>query len=84
MQRDPKYDRELTKEALVWLKKIVGEEYGVPISVDEQDTITEALKDGQYLCKAINIIEPSSDGSKKTHNQHTQTLHTGKRARPQT
>ena len=61
LQRDAKYDPQLAAEALEWLKAIVGEGYCVSIGDSpDADSIVEALKNGQYLCKAINIIQPGS------------------------
>lgn len=50
---DAKYDPELERQARDWLEKVVGEPF-------PDGSFHEALKDGVYLCKAINVIAPGS------------------------
>ena len=48
-----KYDPQLETQARAWLEAVVGEPF--PAS-----DFHEALKDGIYLCKAINKLQPGS------------------------
>lgn len=48
-----KYDPQLEKEARDWMVRIVGE----PLP---SGTFHAALKDGVYLCKLINALQPGS------------------------
>jgi len=48
-----KYDPKLEKEAREWLQSVVGEPFPA-------GSFHEALKDGVYLCKAINKLAPGS------------------------
>lgn len=48
-----KYDPKLEKEAREWLQAVVGEPFPA-------GSFHEALKDGVYLCKAINKLAPGS------------------------
>ena len=52
-KQDSKYDTKLEKEAKEWLKAVVGEPFPA-------GTFHEALKDGVYLCKAINKLAPGT------------------------
>lgn len=54
-QLDTKYDPVLEAEARDWLEAVVGEPF------PKAGSFHEALKDGAYLCKAMNILEPSSN-----------------------
>ena len=48
-----KYDPELERQARDWLEAVVGEPFPA-------GSFHEALKDGVYLCKTINILQPGS------------------------
>lgn len=48
-----KYDPQLEKEAREWLVAVVGEPF-------PGGSFHEALRDGIYLCKAINKLQPGS------------------------
>ncbi|KAL5457568.1 hypothetical protein EMCRGX_G034839 [Ephydatia muelleri] len=48
-----KYDPALEKECRDWLQAVVGEPF-------PKGTFQQALKDGTYLCKAINKLKPGS------------------------
>ena len=48
-----KYDPKLERGAREWLQKVVGEPF-------PSGSFHEALKDGVYLCKAINKLKPGS------------------------
>lgn len=52
-KRDAKYDPKLEREAREWLKSVVGEPF-------PSGSFHAALKDGVYLCKAINKLQPGS------------------------
>ena len=48
-----KYDPELESQARAWLQAVVGEPF-------PSGSFHEALKNGVYLCKAINVLQPGS------------------------
>lgn len=48
-----KYDPGLERQARDWLQAVVGEPF-------PGGSFHEALKDGVYLCKAINVLQPGS------------------------
>lgn len=52
-KKDAKYDAGLEAQAREWLERVVGEPF-------PGGSFHEALKDGVYLCKAINKIQPGS------------------------
>ncbi len=52
-KQDAKYDRNLESAAKNWLQSVVGEPF-------PSGSFHEALKDGVYLCKAINKLSPGS------------------------
>lgn len=52
-KQSSKYDSNLEREARDWLVSVVGEPF-------PSGTFHEALKDGVYLCKAINKLSPNS------------------------
>ena len=52
-KQDSKYDSDLERQARSWLQSIVGEPF-------PGGSFHEALKDGVYLCKAINKLRPGS------------------------
>ena len=52
-KQDGKYDPELEAQARDWLEKVVGERFPA-------GSFADALKDGTYLCKAINVLQPGS------------------------
>ncbi len=52
-KQDSKYDPEQEAQARQWLEAVVGE--GFP-----PGSFHDALKDGIYLCKAINVLRPGS------------------------
>lgn len=54
-----KYDANLDLKARQWLEEIVGEPFPTGLEPDSK-TFHEALKDGVYLCKAINVLQPGS------------------------
>ena len=51
-QQDAKNDPVREEEARDWLQAVVGEPF-------PEGTFHEALKDGIYLCKAIQALDPS-------------------------
>lgn len=53
-----KYDVSLAQSAVEWMESVVGEPTGC--SDYESDTLKNNLKDGVYLCKLINVIQPGS------------------------
>ncbi len=52
-KREKSYDCELEGKAQDWLVKLVGEPF-------PSGSFHEGLKDGAYLCKAINVLKPGS------------------------
>jgi hypothetical protein len=48
-----KYDPELEAQARDWMELIIGEPF-------PSGTFHDALKDGLYLCKLINVLQPGS------------------------
>ena len=59
MQQDTKYDKDKESEARAWLQELTGEPF--PTGLDPgSSSLHEALKDGVYLCKAINALQPGS------------------------
>ena len=52
-KQDKKHDPKLEAEAKSWLQSVVGEPFPA-------GSFHEALKDGVYLCKAINKLKPGS------------------------
>ena len=59
MQKAAKYDSTEDSKARAWLEEVTGEPF--PTGLDpKSDTFHEALKDGVYLCKAINALQPGS------------------------
>lgn len=52
-KQDAKYNPELEAGARAWLEKVVGEPFPT-------GSFHEALKNGVYLCKAINVLKPGS------------------------
>lgn len=52
-KQDSKYDSKLESEARAWLQALVGEPF-------PSGSFYEALKNGVYLCKAINKLKPGS------------------------
>lgn len=55
LQKAAKYDPEREKEAKEWMKAVVG---SFP-----DGKFQEALKDGVFLCKLINKLQPGSVSS---------------------
>lgn len=61
-----KYDPELASQVLFWMKEVMGDE-----SLDtsgDRETFYRQLKDGQVLCRLINILQPGSIPEKKINN----------------
>lgn len=52
-----KYDSELASQAVEWMEGIAGSS---GVSDPSSDSVHAALKDGVYLCKLINVIQPDS------------------------
>ena len=50
-----KYDPELEREACEWMEAVTGE----PVPTG-RDKFHAALKDGTYLCRLINVLQPGS------------------------
>lgn len=59
MQKAAKYDKELDAKARAWLQEVAEEPFPIGLEPDST-TFHEALKDGTYLCKVINKLEPGS------------------------
>lgn len=53
MQQDAKYDAGMEAQAREWLEAVAGEPFPA-------ESFHEALKDGTYLCKVINKLQPGS------------------------
>ena len=53
MQTDAKHDPKMEAEAQDWLQALVGEPF-------PDGSFHEALKDGTYLVKAMNALNPSA------------------------
>ena len=53
LQQDAKHDPQMEADARSWLEAIAGEPF-------PDGSFHEALKDGVYLCKVINQLEPGS------------------------
>jgi len=52
-----KYSEEAAEECLYWIREVLGED----IKVDgSQDNFYELLKDGQVLCRLINVLKPGA------------------------
>uniref|UniRef100_A0A1B6L9J9 Transgelin n=1 Tax=Graphocephala atropunctata TaxID=36148 RepID=A0A1B6L9J9_9HEMI len=60
-----KYSEELAQESLEWVRTITNEDFNTSGDVDN---FYETLKDGQLLCRLVNIMKP---GSVKKINQST-------------
>lgn len=52
-KQEAKHDPQLEQEARMWLENVVGEPF-------PSDNFHEALKDGIFLCKAMNVLQPGS------------------------
>lgn len=52
-KRESKYDKGMEQQARYWLETLVKEPWPC-------DDFHEALKNGIYLCKAINVLQPGS------------------------
>uniref|UniRef100_A0A1W7RAU4 Transgelin n=1 Tax=Hadrurus spadix TaxID=141984 RepID=A0A1W7RAU4_9SCOR len=60
-----KYDPELASHLLVWLKDVMN----IDISTDgNPENFYAILKDGQVLCRLINVFQPGSIPDKKINN----------------
>ena len=59
LQKAAKYDKELDLKARQWLEEVAGEPFPTGLEPDS-NTFHEALKDGVYLCKVINALQPGS------------------------
>ena len=59
MQKAAKYDRDLDRKARAWLEELVEEPFPTGLE-PEMNSFHEALKDGVYLCKAMNALQPGS------------------------
>lgn len=53
LQQDAKYDAGMEQQARDWLEAVAGEPF-------PSGSFHEALKDGTYLCKVINKLQPGS------------------------
>lgn len=53
LQQDAKHDPQMEADAKSWLEAIAGEPF-------PDGSFHEALKDGVYLCKVINQLQPGS------------------------
>ena len=54
-----KYDQGIAYEAVEWMQRVTGQDLPSNTGHD-QDSVKDALKDGIYLCKLINILQPES------------------------
>ena len=54
IQLDAKHDPVLEAQARDWLEAVVGESF-------PNGSFQEALRDGVYLCKAINVLDPNKN-----------------------
>lgn len=61
-----KYDPELASQILLWMKEVMGNE-NLDTSGD-RETFYKQLKDGQVLCRLINVLQPGSIPEKKINN----------------
>lgn len=61
-----KYDPQLASQLLIWLKDVMNLE-DVDTSGD-RETFYKLLKDGQVLCRLINVLQPGSIPEKKINN----------------
>ena len=52
-KQESKYDPELEAQARQWLQSLVGQPF-------PGGSFHDALKDGVYLCKAMNVLKPGS------------------------
>ena len=59
VQKAAKYDRDLDRKAREWLEELTGEAFPTGLEPD-MNSFHEALKDGTYLCRAINVLQPGS------------------------
>lgn len=56
-QINAKYSDELAQESLEWVKSITDEDFSV---TGDMDNFYEVLKDGQVLCKYVNLFAPKN------------------------
>ncbi|KFM81645.1 Myophilin, partial [Stegodyphus mimosarum] len=61
-----KYDPALASQILLWMKDVMGLE-DIDTSGD-RDAFYKLLKDGQVLCRLINVLQPGSIPEKKINN----------------
>ncbi|XP_035225971.1 myophilin-like [Stegodyphus dumicola] len=61
-----KYDPALASQVLLWMKDVMGLE-DIDTSGD-RDAFYKLLKDGQVLCRLINVLQPGSIPEKKINN----------------
>lgn len=62
-----KYDTALAGQVLQWMKEVMGPDVDLDTSGD-RDTFYKQLKDGQILCRLINVLQPGSIPEKKINN----------------
>jgi hypothetical protein len=58
-KKDAKYDVELQTQAVAWMEAVTGESLDLSFSAGARE-FHEALKNGVYLCKLINVLQPGS------------------------
>jgi len=52
-----KYSEEAAAECLTWISEVTGEDIN---KAGDQDNFFELLKDGQLLCRLMNVLKPGS------------------------
>jgi len=62
-----KYDPALASQLLEWIKDVMGSDVDLDTSGD-RETFYRQLKDGQILCRLINVLQPGSIPEKKINN----------------
>ena len=77
LQKAAKYDKDLDKEVRQWLSEVTGEPFPDDTGKVESDTFWKALKDGVYLCKAMNAIQPGSVKKINTSTMAFKQVHVG-------
>ncbi|GFS83784.1 myophilin [Nephila pilipes] len=63
-----KYDPALASQVLVWMKDVMGDNVEEIDTSGDREPFYQLLKDGQVLCRLINILQPGSIPEKKINN----------------
>ncbi|GFY24406.1 myophilin [Trichonephila clavipes] len=63
-----KYDPALASQILLWMKDVMGEPLADIDTSGEREPFYQLLKDGQVLCRLINVLQPGSIPEKKINN----------------